>query len=86
MYKFGLRISPLAKLKGRDLLPDDIIVFKEKNNRIIKRILLPSTSEILRNLINECELKENDYIFYFFKFTIDVNKRSQFFVQKMRNL
>jgi len=86
MHKFGLRISPLAKLKVRDLLPDDIIIFKEKNNRIIKRKLLPSTSEILRNLIHESELKENDYIFYFFKFANDDNKRSQFFVQKMRNL
>jgi len=47
MYKFRLRISPLAKHKVRDLLLEDIIIFKENNNKIIKRKLLPSTSGIL---------------------------------------
>jgi hypothetical protein len=30
MYKFGLRIGALAKLQVNDLLPDNIIIFKEK--------------------------------------------------------
>ena len=37
MYKFGLRIRALAKLKINDLLNNDVIIFKEKNSKIIKR-------------------------------------------------
>lgn len=53
MYKFGLRVGAIEKLKACDLLPNDIIIFKEKNTMIIKRELLPETTKILRRLINE---------------------------------
>lgn len=56
MYKFGLRVGAVAKIRVCDLLEDNIIIFKEKNNRIIKRKLLPETTDILRNIINELEL------------------------------
>ena len=86
MYKFGLRIGPLAKIKVRDFLPNNIIIFKEKNSLIIKRKLLDSTAEIIQRLINECGLKEDDFMFYYFKFENDEEKRCQFFAQKLRNV
>lgn len=86
MYKFGLRIGPLAKIKVRDFLPNNIIIFKEKNSRIIKRKLLDSTADIIQRLINECELQENDFMFYYFKFENDEDKRCRFFAQKLRNI
>ena len=86
MYKFGLRIGALAKLKTNDLLNDDVIIFKEKNSKIIKRQLLKETANILRTIIYEQELKEDDYFFYFYKFKNDENQRSQFFIVKMRKI
>ena len=86
MYKFGIRIGPLVKLKVNDLLQDDVIIFKEKNNLLIKRKLLKETSNILRKLINECQLNNDDYFFYYFKFPNDENQRTQFFIQKIRNI
>ena len=35
MFKFGLRIGALSKLRDNDLLPNGIIIFREKNNNII---------------------------------------------------
>ena len=46
MYKFGLRIRALAKLKINDLLNNDVIIFKEKNSKIIKRRLLKETANV----------------------------------------
>lgn len=53
MYKFGLRIDALTKLKVSDLLPDNVILFKEKNSKLIKRKFLKETSDLLRLLIND---------------------------------
>lgn len=52
MYKFGLRIDALTKLKVSDLLPVNVILFKEKNSKLIKRKFLKETSDLLRLLIN----------------------------------
>ena len=86
MYKFGLRIGPLAKIRVRDLLPNNIIIFREKNNRIIKRKLLDQTADIIQRLINECGLQEDDFMFYYFKFKDNEDKRCQFFAQKLRKI
>ena len=86
LYKFGLRIGALAKLKVNDLLDNGIIIFREKNSKIIKRQLLKETFDILTLLINECELTKDNYIFYFFKFENDEDKRSLFLAQKYRML
>jgi len=86
MFKFGLRIGALAKLKTNDLLDDNVIIFREKNSKIIKRQLLKETAKILRTIIYEHELKEDDYFFYFYKFKNDENQRSQFFIIKMRKI
>lgn len=85
MFKFGVRIGAIAKIKVSDLLSDNTIIFREKNNAIIKRKLIDETSRILRRLIDELELKEDSYMFYYFKFPFNENKRIQFLVQKMRN-
>ena len=86
MYKFGLRIGALAKLKTSDLLNNDVIIFKEKNSKIIKRQLLKETANVLRTIIYEHELNEDDYFFYFYKFKNDENQRNQFFIVKMRKI
>lgn len=86
LFKFGLRVGALAKVKVCDIMPNGIIIFREKNNKIIKRQLLKETFEILTLLIDECEIKDDSYLFYFFKFEDDENKRSLFFTQKFRNL
>jgi integrase len=86
MYKFGLRVGAISKIKVSDLLPNNVIIFKEKNSKIIKRKLIPETSNKIRELINECEINNNDYLFYFFKFKNNENQRSNFFITKIRNL
>jgi integrase len=86
MYKFGLRVGAISKIKVCDILPNNVIIFKEKNSNIIKRKLLPETANKIKELINECEFNNTDYLFYFFKFKEEENKRSLFFVRKIRNL
>ena len=78
LFKFELIIGVLAKMKVCDIIPDGIIIFREKNNEIIKRELLNETFEVLTLLIDECELKDDNYLFYFFKFKNNENKRSIF--------
>ena len=65
MFKFGVRIGSVAKLKVCNLLSDANIIFREKNNRIIKRRWIKETFNILSLLVNECELKNDDYFFFF---------------------
>ena len=86
LYKFGLRIRALAKIKFSDLLDNGIIIFREKNSKIIKSQLLKETFDILTLLINECDLTKDNYIFYFFIFENDEYKRSLFLTQKYRIL
>ena len=86
MYKFGLRIVALSKIKANDLFPDNVIIFKEKNSKLIKRMLLKGTADLLRLLIKECNIDNNKYLFYFFQYQDNEDKRSLFFTQKFRNL
>lgn len=86
MYKFGLRIGALSKIKANDLLPDNVIIFKEKNSKLIKRKLLIETADLLKLLIKECNIDNNQYLFYFFQYEDNEDKRSLFFTQKFRNL
>lgn len=81
MYKFGLRVGALAKLKVSDLMPNGIIIFREKNNNVIKRALIKETFDILNIMIRELELDEDQYMFYFFKFEDNEDKRC-FFLPK----
>ena len=83
MYKFGLRVGALAKLKVRDLMPNGIIIFREKNNNVIKRALIKETFDILNIMIRELELDEDQYMFYFFKFEDNEDKRC-FFLPKIK--
>ena len=86
LYKFGVRIGSIAKMKCNDLGEDNVLIFKEKNNLIIRRILLNETSSLIRRLIRECNLDNNDYLFYNFKFKNDIIKRIKYFSQKIRDL
>lgn len=36
LYKFGIRVGAISKLKVDDILDDRTIIFNEKNNKIIK--------------------------------------------------
>ena len=47
---------------------------------------MKETYDVLNRLINECEIEENKYMFYFFKFEEDEDKIALFFAQKFRNL
>ena len=79
-------MGAISKIKVSDILSNDVIVFKEKGSKIIKRKLLPETSNKIKELVNECEINTDDYLFYFFKFKVNENKRAQFFLTKLRNL
>lgn len=37
LYKFGIRVGAIEKLKIEDFAEDGTIIFNEKNNKIIKR-------------------------------------------------
>ena len=39
LYKFGIRVGAISKLKVKDIENDGTIIFHEKNNKIIKRKL-----------------------------------------------
>ena len=51
MYKLGLNVGALAKLKVSDLMPNGIIIFREKNNNIIKLALIKETFDLLNIMI-----------------------------------
>ena len=46
-------------------MPNGIIIFREKNNNIIKRALIKETFDILNIMIRELELDEEKYMFYY---------------------
>ena len=52
MYKFGLRVGAISKIKVSDILSNDVIIFKEKGSKIIKRKLLPETSNKIKENIS----------------------------------
>ena len=76
----------MSKLRASDLSENNQIIFHEKNNAIVRRLLLSDTSSLIHRLIYECDLKENDFLFYDYKFKNDEYKRALFLSQKIRNL
>ena len=50
-YKFGVNIGALSKLRASDLSENNQIIFHEKNNAIIRRLLLNDTSSLIHRLI-----------------------------------
>lgn len=64
LYKFGIRVGAISKLKVDDILDDRTIIFNEKNNKTIKRKLKEKLFEKLKKLIKINERKKSDYIFY----------------------
>ena len=61
MYKFGLRVDAISKNKVSDTSSNDAIIFKEKGSKIIKRKLLPETSNKIKELVDEYEIDTDDY-------------------------
>ena len=83
MYKFGLRVGALAKLKVSDLIPNGIIIFREKNNNVIKQALIKETFDILNIMIRELELDENQICFIFLNSKI-IKIKGAFFYPKIK--
>ena len=87
LYKFGVRIGAFSKLRASDINENNQIIFHQKNNAIIRRLLLNENSSLIHRLIFECNLKGNDFLFYDYKFKNDAYKRALLFLsQKIRNL
>ena len=78
-------MGAISKIYVIDILSNDVIVFKEKGSKIIKRKFLPETSNKIKKLVNEWEINTDDYLFYFFICKENKNKKAQFFVTKLRN-
>ena len=78
LYKFGFRIGALAKIKSKNLSNDNNLIVLEKNSEIVKKKLLDSTANKIRQLIKIQRLKDDDYIFFPYKFKEDNYKRSKF--------
>ena len=83
-----MHVAAISKIKVSDILSNNVILLKEKGSKIIKRKLLLETSNKIKELINECEINIDDYFFNFFKFkdNQNKNKRTLFFIKKLRNL
>ena len=79
LYKFGVRVGSLSKLKVKDLSEDGTLLFHEKNNKIIKRKLSKKLNEKLIKLIRANDLKNNDYIFYHHLNQSDEDERAKLF-------
>jgi integrase len=82
LYKFVVRIGAISKLRCLDLDNNNQIIFKEKNNIIIRRLLLNEASSVIHRLIDECNLKKEDFLFYDFKFKEEVYKRLYIYQKK----
>ena len=63
MFKFGLGVVAIFKIKVSDTSSNDAIIFKEKGSKIIKRKLLPETSNKIKELVNECQIDTDYYLF-----------------------
>lgn len=65
LYKFGIRVGAVSKLKVGDLnKKTQVIVFKEKFGEVIERELLNFTFKRLSLWIEERKLKKDDFIFF----------------------
>lgn len=64
LYKFGIRVGAISKLKVKDIENDGTIIFHEKNNKIIKRKLKEKLFEKIKLLIKSNDRDDNDFLFY----------------------
>ena len=64
-------------------MPNGIIIFREKNNNIIKRTLIKETFDILNIMIRELELDEEKYMFYYLNSKM-MKINGAFFCQKIK--
>ena len=62
LYKFGIRVGAISKLKFDDILDDRTIIFNEKTNKIIKRKFKGKLLEKFKKIIKMSERKKKIYI------------------------
>jgi integrase len=79
LYKFGVRISAIAKLKVKDLYENKLIIFHEKNQKIIQRKLKYKLFNKLKKLIKNNSLKSEDFLFYSYLCPKDIDDRAKLF-------
>ena len=83
LYKFGIRVSALAKIKVQDISEDGMIIFHEKNQKIVKRQLKTQLFNKLKQLIKIHSLKLNDFLFYSYISPKDIDERAKIFSNKL---
>lgn len=64
LYKIGIRVGAISKLKVCDIEEDGTIIFHEKNNKTIKRKLKQKLFEKIKLLIKSNNRDKNDFLFY----------------------
>ena len=79
LYKFGVRVGALSKLKVKDLSEDGVLIFHEKNNKSITRKLKNKLNEKLRKFIRLNSFDINDYIFFPHLSCKDEDRRAKLF-------
>ena len=86
LYKFGIRVGAIAKLKVKDIDHDGIITFNEKNQKKPKRKLSANLLQKIKYLISVYNLKQNDFLFYNNYCNNSNDKRSNFFSLKLNRI
>ena len=86
LYKFGVRVGAIAKVKVKDINKEGIITFKEKNQKIIIRKLTDTLLLKINYLISIYKLKENDFLFYNNYKTKSNEQRSNYFSLKLNRV
>ena len=80
LYKFGVRVGALTKLKVFSYdFEQHIITFKEKNKVLIKRKVLEGLGKRIESLIKSQKLKKDDFLFMKEIFPRNENKRRIYF-------
>lgn len=83
LYKFGVRVGAVSKLKVNDISDDKTMIFHEKNNKVLKRHLKDKLYEKIVKLIKVNSLNINDYIFYPHLNKNDESERAKSFSNKL---
>jgi len=80
LYKFGVRIGSISRLKVSDYNPSEkLVIFREKNNKIIQRRILKGLSERIEFMIKVFNLRSNDFLFYKNILKSNLKRRRLFF-------
>ena len=64
LYKFGIRVGAISKIKVMDINEEGVIIFHEKNQKKPKRNLSEKFYQKIKYLISINKLKERDFLFF----------------------